>query len=148
MTQLARPKHVFPLVRHLSYHTTPYLARAYVTPNLVTTMSLVLGLVAAWSFSFGNAEGDFTGALLLLGCYVLDNCDGELARLTDSSTSFGQLLDTTVDWLVHAALFIGLGIGADRLIQGAILVHGLARLTGEVALRQQPENIARRLVKA
>ena len=52
---------------------TPVLARVQMTPNLVTAMSLLLGLVAAWSFSFGNAQGDFTGALLFLGCYILDN---------------------------------------------------------------------------
>lgn len=111
---LTRPKNLLPLVRHLSFPTTPVLARAQMTPNLVTAMSLLLGLVAAWSFSFGNAQGDFTGALLFLGCYILDNCDGELARLTDRSSSVGQLFDTTVDWLVHTAMFVGLGLGSAR----------------------------------
>ena len=33
-------------------------------------------------------------------------------RLTDRSSSVGQLFDTTVDWLVHTAMFVGLGVGS------------------------------------
>lgn len=43
--------------------------------------------------------------------YVLDNCDGEIARLRNLSSRFGAWFETVADWLVHAALFLGLGLG-------------------------------------
>ena len=40
---------------------------------------------------------------------VLDNADGQLARLTDRVTAFGRYLDSECDLLVNAALFAALG---------------------------------------
>lgn len=54
------------------------------------------------------------GAGLLFVCYVLDNCDGEIAVLKDQCTEFGRLFDSFVDGVVHVAFFIGLGIGTMR----------------------------------
>ena len=33
--------------------------------------------------------------------YVLDNCDGEIARLKDQCSTFGMWFDTLVDWIVQ-----------------------------------------------
>ncbi|MBT6275243.1 MAG: CDP-alcohol phosphatidyltransferase family protein [Chromatiales bacterium] len=106
------PPHLFPLVRHASYSITPLLARTGLNPNQVTALSLVCGLGAAWCVALGAWHTDIAGGLAFSLCYVLDNCDGELARLTNASTRFGIAFDTTVDWLVHTALFLGIGYGA------------------------------------
>lgn len=111
-----QPRPLLPLVRHLSAPITPVLARLNINPNAVTSVALIIGLVAAWSFSFGSASGDWCGAILLLMSYVLDNCDGELARLTAQATHFGRVYDTVVDWLVHSALFVGLGVGTSTAL--------------------------------
>jgi len=52
-----------------------------------------------------------TGGAMLVLCYLLDNCDGEIARLKDQCTVFGAFFDTFVDWIVHAAFFAALGVG-------------------------------------
>jgi len=44
---------------------------------------------------------------------LLDNCDGEIARLKNQCTTFGMHFDTFVDWVVHTAFFIGLGLGVE-----------------------------------
>jgi len=58
------------------------------------------------------------GALLLVICYALDNCDGEIARLKNLHSNFGAHFDTFVDWIVHAAFFAALGyqvsVGKDQ----------------------------------
>ena len=36
---------------------------------------------------------------------LLDNADGQLARLTGSTSAFGRYLDSELDLLVNAALF-------------------------------------------
>lgn len=108
---LKPPAQVFPLVRHLSWRLSRLLARTQVTPNQLTTVSLASGLGCVWYVMQGSHElGILAGALLVV-CYVLDNSDGEIARVKDQHTEFGMHFDTFVDWLVNAAFFAALGIG-------------------------------------
>ena len=108
---LQPPGQLFPLTRHLSFWLTPIIYRLPISPNQVTTLSMVAGLAGAWCFSLGDPFWDIMGALLLVACYTLDNCDGEIARLKDLSSEWGAHFDDVVDWLVDSAFFIGLGYG-------------------------------------
>ena len=108
----AEPAGVFPLVRHISQRLTPLLVRLPVTANQITAASLVVGLGAAWAMTEGNQTWEVAGGVLLVLCYTLDNCDGEIARLKNQCTKFGGHFDTFVDWIVHTAIFAGLGYGA------------------------------------
>ena len=107
---------LFPLVRHLSDRLSPVLLRLPVTPNQVTAASLVAGLLGAACFAVGGQGPALTGAALLIVSYVLDNCDGDIARAKKLSSRHGRYFDSVADWLVDAAFFAGLGIGvaADR----------------------------------
>jgi len=110
--QLEKPKRIFPLVRHLSYRLTLVLLRWPITPNQVTVVSLVLGLGGAGLFVFGNWSLGVLGGLLLVASYVLDNCDGEIARIKQLSSEFGARLDDIVDSTVDTCFFLALGYGA------------------------------------
>ena len=94
-------------------------------------MSLGFGLAAGIACLKGDYFSILTGALLFLICYVLDNCDGEIARLKNMRSIFGMRYDTFVDWLVHTVFFIGLGWG-PHLLRGSrggfgqVLWRGLA----------------------
>jgi len=102
---------LFPLVRHLSDRTTPLLAQTPLTANQLTTMSLVLGLAAAWLLTRPDPWLHAAAGALLVVSYVLDNCDGDIARLKDQCTTFGMHFDTFADWAVHTAFFLALGAG-------------------------------------
>ena len=102
---------MFPLVRHLSVRLTPLLARSPFSANQITSASLVAGLAACIAVLPGTWAGNVVGGVLLVGCYVLDNCDGEIARIKNQSSEFGMYFDTFVDWIVHAAFFAALGQG-------------------------------------
>ena len=107
---------LFPLVRHLSKFATPVFMRLPVSANQITTASLVLGVAAAWCVAQGNQNQDIAAGVLFVLAYVFDNCDGEIARLKDQCSNFGMRYDSFVDWVVHTALFAGLGYGvAARL---------------------------------
>lgn len=108
------PGRAFPLIRHLSVRVTPWLARLPVTPNQITAASLVAGLAAAACLLPGERGWAVAAGLLLVVCYVLDNCDGEIARIKDLASAFGDKFDTFADWLVHTAFFAALGWGAAR----------------------------------
>jgi phosphatidylglycerophosphate synthase len=101
------------LNRSIALAVVPILARLPITPNAVTVASLASGLAAAWCFSHG-ATGWIAGALWLQLSFVLDNCDGSLARLTNRFSGFGSWLDTISDCVVNMGFFYGLGLGLYR----------------------------------
>lgn len=99
----------FPLIRHFSARATPVLLRLPVTPNQITLASLVIGLGAAWCIAQGAFAYAILGGLALSISYVLDNCDGEVARAKNLRSEIGRHLDDISDWLVHAAIFLAIG---------------------------------------
>ncbi len=110
--ELEPPQNLQPFMRHLSYRMTLLLMRTPITPNQITTMSLGFGLGAGVACLRGDYYSILTGAFLFLIYFVLDNCDGEIARLKDMRSEFGMRYDTFVGWLVHTCFFICLGWGA------------------------------------
>jgi len=110
-TAASASRAAFPLIRHISLPVSRFLCRLPVTPNQVTTLSLLCSLGAAWCFARPGDEGPAVGAVLFFAFYLLDNCDGEIARAKGLTSRFGHYYDTFVDWVGHAALFVGLGLG-------------------------------------
>jgi CDP-L-myo-inositol myo-inositolphosphotransferase len=106
---LSRPTQLLPLTRHLSYPLTLFLLKLPISPNQVTALSLAAGLAGAWYFSLGTMDAGVIGGLLLIACYTLDNCDGEIARLKNLSSEWGAQFDDLADWLGDGAFFAGLG---------------------------------------
>ena len=110
----AAPRMPFPLVRHLSERVTPMLVRLPFTPNQITFASLLAGLAGALCYLEGSRSWAIAGGVLFVVSYVLDNCDGEVARIKNMQSRFGKNLDDVADWLIHAALFMALGWAAER----------------------------------
>lgn len=107
---LPPPRHFFPLVRQLSRHLTPVLLRLPASPNQITAAAIAVGMLSAGAFLIRGLAGAIAGVLLFILCQVLDNCDGEVARLKGLQSRFGARLDDCGDWLVHSALFVALGV--------------------------------------
>ncbi|HEX9701228.1 MAG TPA: CDP-alcohol phosphatidyltransferase family protein [Rhodospirillales bacterium] len=121
----------FPVVRHLSRLVTPALLRLPVTANQVTALSLAAGIAACWHAAQGTHLGAVTAGVWMVVCYVLDNCDGEVARAKNQCSTFGMHFDTFVDWLVHAGFFAGLGWGVAAASGKNIWFHlGLVAAAG------------------
>jgi archaetidylinositol phosphate synthase len=128
------------------------LAATPITPNQVTTLSLATGLFAALLY----AQGDWAvhlGAACFVLSFWLDHADGELARMTGRTSSFGHYYDLAAGGAVLVALFIGIGIGARDGALGAwsiglgsaaglstalifVLRMGMERRGGKAAVRQ------------
>jgi phosphatidylglycerophosphate synthase len=102
---------LFPLIRQISKRVTPFLLLTPLTANQLTLISLVLGCGAAWMLMQGTQVAVWQGAILLFGAYVLDNCDGEVARARGQASPFGAAFDDVADWLVNTLFFVGLGYG-------------------------------------
>ena len=81
------------------------LVRLGVTPNTITTLSLLFTLGAAVLFGMGRmAEG---GWALILG-FICDAWDGIVARKTNTSSMAGEFYDATVDRYNDLFAFLGL----------------------------------------
>ena len=91
------------------------LAKTPVTPNQITTLGMFFGILGSLLFLKGDYYSILIGTFLFLICYILDNCDGEIARIKDMRSIFGMRYDTFVDWIVHAVFFICLGWGATSI---------------------------------
>ncbi|MFI5350823.1 MAG: CDP-alcohol phosphatidyltransferase family protein, partial [Elusimicrobiota bacterium] len=108
--------------RHISLAVSRQLLESAVTPNMMTILSTLLGLLGATFFLGGSRAAYVPGALLVWLHSVLDGCDGELARVRFQESAFGSDLDFWGDNVVHLALFTCLGVGFWRTGNG---VHTL-----------------------
>ena len=81
---------------------TVHLFRYFMmTPNFITTLSLISGGLSAYMYS---ANKLVPAILLFVTAYYLDCMDGYYARKYDMCTVFGELYDHGSDILKHALL--------------------------------------------
>ncbi len=97
--------------RKVSVLLTRLFLRTGLSPNAITMLSLLIGLVAAGSFALGSYAAGILGGLLFQLSAIVDCCDGEVARLTNRQSRFGEQLDIAADNVVHMAIFAGVAWG-------------------------------------
>ena len=128
-----------PFFTRLLTPVSQWLARTPVTPNMVT----VVGTVGV----SGGALALFPTGHLLAGVIVCtvfvfaDMLDGTLARIKGSSGAWGAFLDSTLDRIADAAVFVGLaayfvnggnsklmaGVATYCLVTGSLVSYAKAR---------------------
>jgi Family of unknown function (DUF5941)/CDP-alcohol phosphatidyltransferase len=96
-----------------SRYIARWAARRGFTPNQVTAVSMLIGILAAVCFATGERWGLVAGAILLQVAFTTDCVDGQLARYTRSFSQLGAWLDATFDRAKEYVVFAGLAIGAD-----------------------------------
>jgi len=94
--------------RFLSENPARLMAALRITPNGLTLIGLAFNIFTGWVLAMDFSHHLLIGGILVLFSGWFDMLDGALARLTDSITRFGGMLDSTVDRLSEAALFLGL----------------------------------------
>ncbi|MFB7240956.1 transferase [Streptomyces populi] len=97
-----------------SRYIARWCARRGLTPNQVTTASLITALIAAGCAATGTRAGFVAAGLLLLFSFVLDCTDGQLARYSLQYSTLGAWLDATFDRAKEYAYYAGLALGAAR----------------------------------
>ncbi|MFE2169294.1 DUF5941 domain-containing protein [Streptomyces sp. NPDC059447] len=106
-----------------SRYIARWCARRGLTPNQVTTASLITALIAAGCAATGERWGYVAAGVLLLVSFVLDCTDGQLARYSLQYSTMGAWLDATFDRAKEYSFYAGLALGAA---QGGDDVWGLA----------------------
>ncbi|MDI9885599.1 DUF5941 domain-containing protein [Streptomyces sp. HNM0645] len=97
-----------------SRYLARWCARRGLTPNQVTTASLITALIAAAAAATGTRGGFVAAGVLLILSFVLDCTDGQLARYSLQYSTLGAWLDATFDRAKEYAYYAGLALGAAR----------------------------------
>ena len=125
------------LFRPLAHVIVLALLPLRVAPPLVAATAGATGIVAAVALG----QGRFVLAALLLQLKtVLDNADGQLARLSGRITAFGRYLDSELDLLVNAALFAAVAWSTGRTVLAAA---GFVALTSVLSANFNGERLYR-----
>ena len=104
-----------------------------VQPNHLTTLTLILGQAAAWTFAFA-IELAWFAALLYMLAVLSDHMDGELARMTGKTSGFGHDYDYIVGGINYTTLFIGIGIGLQEYGMWTVILGFAAGLSNPFIL--------------
>lgn len=105
-----------------------------VTPNQITTLRLVTGLLAAALFAKGGTLWPALGGMVFVLSMLADRADGELARQTGQSSVWGYRYDLVCDFVAGAGAFIGIGWGLMPVLGPMALAMGVAAGAGIAAL--------------
>ena len=122
--------------RPLAHLVVVPLARLRVPPPAVVVVGAACGLGAALALARGEL---LAAGLLVQAKTILDNADGQLARLTGRVSAFGRYLDSECDLLVNAALFAAAGWYAHGALLAAL---GFAAVTAVLSINVNVERIA------
>jgi CDP-L-myo-inositol myo-inositolphosphotransferase len=119
------------IIRKISGFISGFLIRTPVTPNQVTIISLILGIISGVFFSLGEHTYTITAGLLYFLSTVFDQCDGEVARLKQMETEFGRKLDILVDAIANAVIVVGITIAVYVKIGSVlVIIAGFLAMTG------------------
>jgi len=97
--------------RPLAHLVVLVLLPLRVPPPFVAAAAGATGIAAAVQLAQGRL---LLAAILVQAKTVLDNADGQLARLSGRVTVFGRYLDSELDLLVNAALFAGVAVATGK----------------------------------
>jgi phosphatidylglycerophosphate synthase len=125
------------IFRPLAHPVVLGLARLRVAPPVVVLAAGTAGVAAAVELGRGSL---LAAALLVQVKTLLDNADGQLARLTNRVSALGRYLDSEVDLLVNAALFAALAWTTGRT---ALALAGFLALTSVLSLNFNAERLSR-----
>ena len=134
--------------RPIGYAWALFFKRFGVHPNVVTILSIVLGMAAGVMFYFPDLKHTLAGIFLLMWANHYDSCDGQLARLTGKKTRWGRMLDGFAGdlWFftIYAAICLRLtfqplpfGLGAENGMTWGIYIWLLAVFSGTVCHSKQ-----------
>ena len=77
-------------------------------PNVITILSIFLGIGAGWMFHYTDFLHNLYGVLLLMLANFCDSTDGQMARLTGKKTLIGRILDGFSGDVWFASIYIGI----------------------------------------
>jgi hypothetical protein len=101
-----------------------------VTPNQLTLVSMLFGILGGVGFALGTPLGFVLGGTSFIVCDVLDCSDGQLARMKKNGTPVGRILDGVADYVSSFAAYLGIGIGYANASAHPLLMWFITIIVG------------------
>ena len=138
-------------IHPLAGRLVPIFARLRITPNAVSILGMLCGILAAFAYyRYLNFRYAIAGFLLMVAWHVMDGADGQLARFTQSYSYFGKMLDGISDNVTFLAVYSALALALSRehgpwiyaLVALSAVCHAIQSASYE-AQRQEYEYLGR-----
>ncbi len=92
----------------LGYLFTRFFIHIGWTPNMVTILSMFIGVIGGVMFYPQSFGWNLFGVLLVIIANILDSTDGQMARLTGQKSALGRILDGMSSTLWYIAMYIAI----------------------------------------
>jgi phosphatidylglycerophosphate synthase len=93
-----------------SIYVTLVFIQLGVKPNGVTVLGLFCGAVSLFLLAVPRTEYFLAGVAVYYFSFLLDKCDGEVARYINKHSAKGVYLDELYHFIVNPGLFIAVGV--------------------------------------
>lgn len=111
------------IFRYFSVFPLKLLLYTPITPNILSVLWLLTGLVAVFLFSKGTYSYTLIGALLYQFALFVDQLDGPVARFKKMTNLGGDYLDKFTSYLHRTLMFLAIGIGSYNYTKELIYLY-------------------------
>ena len=117
--------------RKVGYQLARLSAALHLKPVTVTVVGGICGIVAGHLYFYRDLTTNIAGMFLHIVANLLDNADGQLARLLNQKSRSGRVIDSIFDHLIFLSIYLHLGLrclfsGASPAIALLVLAAGLS----------------------
>lgn len=81
-----------------------------VHPNVVTILSIFIGIAAGVMFYYDDLAHNIVGVLLLMWANFYDSADGQLARMSGKKTQWGRILDGAAGDFWFVTIYVAISL--------------------------------------
>lgn len=121
-------------IHRLSMALIPFFIRTRITPNMVSCLGALCGLIAAFFYyNYESTAACVCGFAFMIGWHVFDGADGQLARQTGQCSPIGFVIDGVCDYVTYISVYVALALSLSItlgnevwfLVVGAGACHAL-----------------------
>jgi hypothetical protein len=117
--------------RPLAFVLAQSFAKIRMTPTAVTALGGICGILAGHLYFYRDLTTNIVGMFLHVCANLLDNADGQLARLLNRKSRNGRIIDSLFDHLIFVSIYVHLGLrcffaGSSPAIAILVLLAGLS----------------------
>ncbi len=96
--------------RPIGYLWALLFKKLHICPNVVTILSIILGVCSAVCFYFPDLPHTIAGIILLMWANHYDSADGQLARLTGQTSALGRFLDGIAGDIWFFSIYVSISL--------------------------------------
>lgn len=99
------------IIHPLASHFTAIFAKLSWTPNAVSFLGMFCGALAGVAYyHYDKPWFALAGLLLMLAWHVMDGADGQLARLQNSQSESGKIIDGICDYVTFISVYLAFAL--------------------------------------